>query len=71
MSRPPKYLKGETLSPIEAFGELLANRPVFHRHKLQTPGWTLSWQINMLIVDAKKGWIVAAYGNPEHKDFRP
>ena len=70
MSMTPKYLKGEPLTPLGVVQEIMDGRPIFERHKLQTPGWCLSWQLNYVIGLARRSEAFAAYANPEHKDFK-
>jgi len=55
-----KYTKGRRLSPGQAFAAVAAGRPIYDDHKVQTPGWTRSWQVNYLISAARQGRIFSA-----------
>lgn len=56
----PKYEKGARLSPLQAFAAVLAGRPIYENHKVQTAGWTRSWQVNYLISAASEGRLFVA-----------
>lgn len=60
MTRPTKYVKGRRLTAAEAFAEIDAGRPIYERDKVQTPGWSRSWQINYVRSLAGRGEIFEA-----------
>lgn len=47
MATPRKWERGARIETAEqAIACILRGEPIYERHKLQTSGWTRSWQIN-------------------------
>lgn len=61
--RSRKWTKGRKLSPLEAFAEIVAGRPVYFRDKWTHNGWARGWQIAMVIGSANSGVIFEAKRN--------
>jgi hypothetical protein len=61
---------GRTLSPLEAWAEIERGNPVYFRSKWTHNGWARSWQINMLIGSAKRGFIFEATRIHEEENDR-
>lgn len=55
-----KWEQGRKLTPLEAFSEIAAGRPVYFRNKWTHNGWARSWQIAMVIGSAGRGFIFEA-----------
>lgn len=73
MSRPRMFIKGEPIrDPAEAVHAIANREWLFWHSKPIHPGWSSSWQINMLINACRAGIIFRAISNPERSayDFR-
>lgn len=58
--RHRKWEKGRRLTPLEAFAEIVAGRPVYFRDKWTDNGWARGWQTAMVIASANSGVIFEA-----------